>query len=87
MANGEVRITAKAFSALIQEEPLDWEPPMRELMQRPEAADFVWRRLQYVFRLRDPRTFPKLDIDGSRVNGRSSRTLLSTLGTSRRRAY
>lgn len=36
---------------------------MRELMQKPESADFVWRRLQYVFPLEDPRTFRKLDVD------------------------
>ena len=64
MAEGEyIRFTAKAFSALIQEEALEWEPPMRALMQKPENADFVWRRLQYVFRLPDPRAFPRLDIE------------------------
>jgi hypothetical protein len=28
---------------------------MHELLQRPEAAEFVWRRLQYAFRFPDPR--------------------------------
>lgn len=59
---GHITVTAVAFSAKVQERPLDWEPPMRELMQQPENAEFVWKRLQYVFRLPDPREFPKLDI-------------------------
>lgn len=35
---------------------------MRDLMQKPETADFVWRRLQYVFPLDDPREFPRVDV-------------------------
>lgn len=35
---------------------------MRELLPDPEAADFVWRRLQYVFKFPDPRAFPALGI-------------------------
>ncbi len=34
---------------------------MADLMQKPENAGFVWRRLQYVFRLPDPRQFQKFD--------------------------
>lgn len=62
-ADDTIEIQAVAFSGLIQERPLAWEPPMRELMQKPEAANFVWRRLQYVFELEDPRAFPRVDID------------------------
>jgi len=51
-----VRVEAVPFSYLAQQRPLDWPPPMQQLFQRPEAAEFVWRRLQYVFRLPDPRT-------------------------------
>jgi len=60
---GHVELVAVAFSALAQERELAWEPPMRQLMQKPENADFVWRRLQYVFSLDDPRDFPRLDLD------------------------
>jgi hypothetical protein len=35
---------------------------MRELLPDLEAADFVWRRLQYVFTPPDPRGFPALGI-------------------------
>lgn len=35
---------------------------MRDLMQKPENADFVWRRLQYVFGLPDPHAFPAADV-------------------------
>lgn len=62
-ARDHVEIKAVAFSALIQKRPLAWQPPMRELMQKPDAADFVWRRLQYVFGFDDPRTFPRVDLD------------------------
>ena len=62
-ADDQIEIKAVAFSALVQKHPLAWESPMRELMQNPEAADFVWRRLQYVFALDDPRAFPRVDLD------------------------
>jgi hypothetical protein len=35
---------------------------MRALLRDPDAGDFVWRRLQYVFRLPDPHAFPALGI-------------------------
>jgi hypothetical protein len=54
-----IEVRAVAFSHLIQSRPLDWEPPMRSLLREPENADFVWRRLQYVFRLPDPTAFPE----------------------------
>ena len=63
MAKGEdIQVNAVAFSALVQQRELDWEPPMRELMQKPENADFVWKRLQYAFGLPDPREFPKVEV-------------------------
>lgn len=52
------RIRAVPFSALIQDRPLPWPTPMRELLKVPETGDFVWRRLHYVLRLDDPRAFP-----------------------------
>lgn len=36
---------------------------MRDLMQKPENADFVWRRLQYVFGLPDPNAFPVAEVE------------------------
>ncbi len=60
--DGYITVNAVAFSAMVQERALDWEPPMRDLMQKPENAGFVWRRLQYVLSLPDPRQFPKLDV-------------------------
>jgi hypothetical protein len=59
--DGHIQVNAVAFSPLIQQRELDWEPPMRELMQKPENAVFVWKRLQYVFGLPDPREFPKVE--------------------------
>ncbi len=58
--DGFIEVKAVAFSAQVQGRALDWPPPMRELMQEPENADFAWRRLQYVFRLPDPRQFPEV---------------------------
>jgi hypothetical protein len=51
-----MRFQAVAFSHLVQSHPLRWPTPMRELMKDPEKGDFVWRRLQYVFPLADPRS-------------------------------
>jgi len=66
VADGEqIELTAIAFSTLVQARELAWEPPMRELMQKPESADFVWRRVQYAFSLEDPRRFPKVEVDWS----------------------
>jgi hypothetical protein len=64
MANRErmVRVEALPFSYLAQQHPLDWPPPMHELFQRPEAAEFVWQRLQYVFSLSDPRTLAPVGV-------------------------
>jgi hypothetical protein len=59
---GGIKFTFQSITGRIQSRPLDWEPPMRELLRDPEAADFVWRRLQYVFKLPDPRAFPALGI-------------------------
>jgi hypothetical protein len=36
---------------------------MREDLKHPDSGDFVWRRLQYVFGLDDPATFPELSLD------------------------
>jgi hypothetical protein len=33
------------LTALIQDQALECEPPMRDLMQRPDNADFMWRCL------------------------------------------
>lgn len=51
-----------AFSALIQDRPLPWDTPMRDLLKAPDAGDFVWRRLHYVFELDDPRAFPHAEL-------------------------
>jgi hypothetical protein len=51
-----VRFRAVAFSHLVQSRSLDWPTPMNELMKDPSKGDFVWRRLQYVFGLPDPRS-------------------------------
>jgi hypothetical protein len=53
-----VSVTAVPFSAMVQQRLLEWPTPMRDLLTTPDAGDFVWRRLQYVFQLPDPRTFP-----------------------------
>jgi hypothetical protein len=46
-----------AFVDLIQDRPLDWPAPHRELLKNPSAADYVWRRLQYVLGLPNPHSF------------------------------
>jgi hypothetical protein len=53
-----MRFTAVPFSAMIQKRSLSWTPPRQELLSNPESGDFVWCRLQYVFKLADPRDFP-----------------------------
>lgn len=57
-----IQVRAVAFSALIQDRPLPWPTPMRELLRAPESGDFVWRRLHYVFGLDDPRGFPAVTL-------------------------
>ena len=52
-----ITVTGVSFSAYAQEQPLLWPTPMRELLKNPDAGDFVWRRLGYIFRQPDPRTF------------------------------
>jgi hypothetical protein len=66
---GSLKLTFQSITGRIQRRPLDWESPMREVLRDPEAADFVWCRLQYVFRLPDPRTFPALDIAWTDLEG------------------
>jgi len=61
-APGTVQIKAEAFSAHAQRRPLDWDTPMRGLLRDPDAGDFVWHRLQYVFRLPNPHALPALGI-------------------------
>jgi hypothetical protein len=46
-----------AFSQHAQTRPLDWPVPMADRMRTSSAGEFVWKRLQYVFRLPDPRSF------------------------------
>jgi hypothetical protein len=60
--SGTIQLTFQSITGRIQRRPLDWETPMRERLRDPEAGDFIWCRLQYVFRLPDPRAFPALDI-------------------------
>jgi hypothetical protein len=52
-----INVTSVPFSAVVQQRELDWPVPMRELLQDLNAGEFVWRRLQYVFRLPDPNEF------------------------------
>lgn len=57
-----VKFEARPFSALIQDIPLAWKPPMRELFKDPDGADFTWRRLLYAFRLPDPQLFKPVHV-------------------------
>jgi hypothetical protein len=63
---GTMQMKAEAFSAHAQRRPLDWATPMRVLLRDPEAGDFVWHRMQYVFRLPDPHAFPMLAVEWTR---------------------
>ena len=49
-----MQVRAVAFSQLVQNRALAWPTPMRDLLKDAEKGDFVWRRLQYVFKLPDP---------------------------------
>jgi hypothetical protein len=80
-----LRVEARPFSYYAQERPLDWPPPMAELLQRREAGEFVWRRLQYVFRFPDPRKLapakPKMSKEEQALLSRfveQARTLAAT---------
>lgn len=56
--SGYINVTAVPFSEHAQTAPLRWPVPMADRLKRPEAGEFVWRRLQYVFdTLDDPAAF------------------------------
>ncbi|MGH2861467.1 MAG: hypothetical protein ACRDLT_08160 [Solirubrobacteraceae bacterium] len=53
-----IPVNAVPFSSYAQEQAMLWPPPMQELMKNPAAGDYVWKRLHYIFKLPDPRSFP-----------------------------
>lgn len=52
-----ITVKAIAFSELAQKASLAWEVPMSELLKNAEGGRRTWKRLQYVLRLADPRSF------------------------------
>jgi hypothetical protein len=57
---GSLHVKAKGPEELLSGRPLPFTPPMRNEGSSPDAFDFHWRQLDYVFGLPDPRAFPRL---------------------------
>jgi hypothetical protein len=58
----EITVEARAFSDLVQDDPLRFQSPQFPDLS-PEAADYWWRQIAYVFPLEDPRAFPTIGRD------------------------
>jgi hypothetical protein len=58
----EITVHARAFSALVHDEPLSFEAPRRGEISE-EVAGFWWRQIAYAFSLDDPREFPRIGRD------------------------
>jgi len=57
---GSVHVVSKGPEELLSCRPLPFTPPMRDEGSSPDAFDFHWRQLDYVFGLPDPGAFPRL---------------------------
>jgi hypothetical protein len=58
----EVTVEARAFSDIVQDDPLRFQSPQLPGLS-PEVADYWWRQIGYVFPLEDPRVFPAIGRD------------------------
>jgi hypothetical protein len=59
--DGEMlHVKSKGPEGLLDGRPLPFQPPMFDHCSSPEAFEFYWRILDYVFGLEDPRAFPPL---------------------------
>lgn len=58
----EIKVQARAFSDLVQDDHPRFEPPQPPGLS-PEVAAFWWRQIGYVFPLEDPRSFPAIGRD------------------------
>ena len=58
-----VTIHAVSFEAMALNQPLHFPPPMIALAKNPNAFDYQWHLIQYVFDVADPTTFGTLDGD------------------------
>jgi hypothetical protein len=55
--NGKLRVHTKGPEGLLAAQPLPFAPPMAAAAPSPQAFEFHWRSLEYVFGLPDPRAF------------------------------
>jgi hypothetical protein len=61
VAGGEVvRLTATSFEDIAAHQPLRWQPAIPSERCNSAAFEHQWRRLQYLFSIPDPQTFPRL---------------------------
>jgi hypothetical protein len=58
--HGKVRVRTSGPEGLLAERPLPFPVPMASTAPRPEAFEFNWRSLDYVFGLADPARFGRL---------------------------
>jgi hypothetical protein len=58
--NGQLRVCTSGPEGLLAERPLPFPAPMASSAPSPEAFEFNWRSLDYVFGLADPRAFGRL---------------------------
>jgi hypothetical protein len=77
-AGEQLEVRTEGPEGLLAGRALPFPPPMIELASSPEAFEFHWRTLDYVFELADPREFPPLtealDTDETAVVERYVRT-------------
>ena len=55
-----IPIQAVSFESLAADYPIGFPPPLAEHSANPEAFDFNWHLIQFVFNLPDPRSFPPM---------------------------
>lgn len=58
--HGQIRVRTSGPEGLLAERPLPFGAPMASSAPGPEAFEFNWRSLDYVFGLPDPRAFARL---------------------------
>lgn len=62
-APGFITVTARSFESLaVDETVLTFPAPLAEHSQKPQAFEYWWKMLQFVFNLPNPATFPPLPV-------------------------
>jgi len=68
---GEVVLHARGYEAVALDHPLSFPPPLASHSPSPEAFQFWWHMLQYVFELPDPATFPAIPVQPTAAEARA----------------